>query len=95
MPVIISDVAKGSPADKKRIKPGDTLVSINGHDIADVLDYSFYADDSELKVVTKRESGAFQIVRVEKEQGEDLGLIFETYLMDKKRRSQGKPLFQG
>lgn len=93
MPVIISDVAKGSPADKKRIKPGDTLVSINGHDIADVLDYSFYADDSELRVVTKRESGAFQIVRVEKEQGKDLGLIFETYLMDKKRSCKNKCMF--
>ena len=42
MAVRISGVEKGSPADKAGLKAGETLVSINGKGIADVLDYRVY-----------------------------------------------------
>ena len=42
MPVTIQNVTPGSPAARKRIRPGETLLRINGHVIEDVLDYRFY-----------------------------------------------------
>ena len=40
--VRIDGVARESRAQRAGILPGDVLVSINGHPVADVLDYRFY-----------------------------------------------------
>ena len=50
MSVVISSVLKGSVADKKRIKAGDVLVSIDSNEIMDVLDYRFYQNNDKLTV---------------------------------------------
>ena len=42
MSVIIKSVEKGSPAYKAGIRSGDTLLSIDGNEIVDVLDYRFF-----------------------------------------------------
>ena len=42
MSVIIRDVEKKSPAFKKGIKSRDILLSINGNEIMDILDYRFF-----------------------------------------------------
>ncbi|MBQ5356813.1 MAG: PDZ domain-containing protein, partial [Oscillospiraceae bacterium] len=39
--VLISSVEKNSPAEKAGISVGESLVSINGKQIKDVLDYRF------------------------------------------------------
>ena len=48
MAVIIQSVTKGSAAARQGILPGETLLSINGNDIMDVLDYRFYQTNREL-----------------------------------------------
>ena len=40
--VKIFDITEGSKAQQEGILPGDYLVAVNGHQIEDVLDYSFY-----------------------------------------------------
>ena len=42
MSVKILSVGPESPARHAGILPGETLVSINGNEICDVLDYRFY-----------------------------------------------------
>ena len=64
---------------------GDTVVSINGNEILDVLDYKFFAYDRELDVVLRRPDGSEYGVRVKKDEGGDLGLDFGSYLMDAPR----------
>ena len=64
---------------------GDTVVSINGNEILDVLDYKFFAYDRELDVVLRRPDGSEYAVRVRKDEGGDLGLDFGSYLMDAPR----------
>lgn len=88
MPVEIMSVIPRSPADKAGIKAGDTLVSINGNEINDVLDYQFYADDAKLEIKLIRRT-----VKVKKKDYEDLGLEFETYLMDKKQHCRNNCIF--
>ncbi|MBR5542977.1 MAG: DUF512 domain-containing protein [Oscillospiraceae bacterium] len=88
MSAYIVDVEKGSPARKAGIVPGDELVSINGKPICDVLDYKFYSYDKRLKIELKRKT-----IKLKKGEGEDLGLVFETYLMDKTKRCANNCVF--
>ena len=88
MSACITEVESGSLAERAGIVAGDELVSINGKPIRDVLDYKFYAYDKRLKVELRRKT-----VRIKKEEGEDLGLVFETYLMDRAKRCANNCVF--
>ncbi len=92
MAVEIKSVIHNSPVSKSDIKAGDTLVSINGHEINDVLDYMYYAAEIHTDLVIKRnnEKNKFSIIKSEYD---DLGLEFETFLMDKKQSCQNKCIF--
>ena len=93
MPVKITAVTQKSPAAKKGIRENDTLVAINGHAIRDVLDYQFYAQDAKLHVTFQNTKGHEKTVTVKKGESEDLGLEFETYLMDKQQHCKNKCVF--
>ena len=92
MSVLITDVIKSSHADKKGIKAGDTLLKISGHEITDFLDYQFYTKDSKISIVYEQD-GKTKAVWIKKSEDEDLGLTFETYLMDKERHCKNKCIF--
>ena len=57
MAVIIKDVVAGSLAQKAGIKPLDMLISINGNDIEDILDYQFYLTEKKLILVITHQDG--------------------------------------
>lgn len=88
MAVKIMGVSAGSPAEKAGIRPGETLFSVNGHDIGDVLDYRFYTTEKRLELVLDTRT-----LRVKKQEYEDLGLEFETYLMAEKLRCRNNCVF--
>ncbi len=79
--VKIDGVEPGSRAQRLGILPGDLLVSMNGHEIDDILDYRFFETERELRLVLCREGNEF-VVELAKPQYAALGLEFETYLMD-------------
>ncbi len=89
---VITKIEKYSPLLHKA-KVGDTLVSINGKELEDVLDYKFFSYDSRLEVLLESESGQRRTVRVKKDAGSDLGLEFTTYLMDKARACKNRCVF--
>ena len=68
-----------------RVSLGDTVVSINGNEILDVLDYKFFAYDRRLEVRLRRPDGTEYSLHVRKDEGGDLGLDFGSYLMDAPR----------
>lgn len=90
--VKISDVEANSYAFKAGLKPGDVIVSINSNPINDVLDYRFYITEKKLlvKVVRKNKELDFAI---KKPQYDDIGLEFDTYLMDEKHSCTNKCVF--
>ena len=90
---IVTGVVPGSPAAKARIKPGDKLKSINGHIIYDVLDYKYYEADSELEIALETKRGKERTVYISKDETDELGLDFETYLMDRERGCANKCIF--
>ena len=77
----------------RRARPGETLLSINGKLIRDVLDYKFYSYDRDLLLELKTPEGKLRLVRVRKAEGQDLGLDFETYLMDRPRACANRCVF--
>ncbi|MBR6514608.1 MAG: DUF512 domain-containing protein [Clostridia bacterium] len=90
--VKITGVEKGSIADKAGILGGDYLIKINGCDINDVLDYRFYITENKITLTLHREAELFDIT-VKKEQYEDIGLEFESFLMDKQHSCRNKCIF--
>lgn len=90
--VKITDVLPRSRAERKGILPGDVLVAINGHEISDVIDYRFYLTEEELTLSLSRD-GEEYTCRIVKSMYDDIGLDFETPLMDKKHRCENKCIF--
>ena len=91
MAVRITSVEPGSPARRARIHKGDTLISINA--ITDVLDYRFYMTDEHLKILLCDQEKKLRTVVVEKDEYDDLGLEFETYLMDRQMGCKNACIF--
>ena len=90
--VTIVSVERGSLAEKADIRAGDILISVNGNDIADVLDYRFYLIDRTLSLLLHRGPDLLT-VEIKKGEYDDIGLEFETYLMDKKQTCRNKCIF--
>lgn len=93
MSALITGTEKGSPAEKKNIRAGDTLISVNGKAINDVFDYRFYMLESKLRLLLRTADGKSRMVMIRKEENEDIGLEFETYLMDKQHSCKNKCIF--
>lgn len=84
MSVKIFSVTKGSPCWKKGFRAGDSLVSVNGNEINDVLDYRFYTEGKKLKLCRVTSDGKTKNCTLHGiESCDETGLEFETYLMDK------------
>lgn len=77
----VASVAPGSIAEECGVLRGDVLVSINGHQLRDVIDCHFWSAASDLTIVFQR--GAEEhLVEVEKNPDEGLGIDFEKSLFD-------------
>ena len=89
---VIRSIDPGSPLEN-RAAVGDRLLSINGKRILDVLDYKFYAYDRDLHLQLARPDGTEYRLHVHKPEGGDLGLDFESYLMDRPRSCANNCVF--
>ena len=93
MSTIITAIDRHSPAERAGIQVGEQLLTINGHPIVDVLDYRFYGYDPLSHVELKTAAGDVRAVTVRKAEGQDLGLNFDTYLMDEMRSCANHCIF--
>ena len=90
--VKICDVSPRSRAQKAGVLADDVLVAINGREINDVLDYRFYLADTDITLPLERNGKQLE-VRISKKEYDDIGLDFETPLMDKKHSCENKCVF--
>lgn len=90
--VAITDVLPRSRAQKAGILVGDILVSINGREICDVLDYRFHLANTKVELLLLRDGNEMNVTIVKSEY-DDIGLDFLTPLMDKKHSCENKCVF--
>ena len=88
----IIKIEKGSPC-FGRVCEGEKLISVNGREIEDVLDYKYFTYDRRLRLELEGEDGRCRTVTVRKGEGEDPGLEFESYLMASPKACANRCLF--
>ena len=93
MNAVIKTTIPGSPASDTVISQGDILRKINCNPINDVLDYEYYSYDNYLLLEITGANGKVKLINVHKPEGLDLGIEFETYLIDKERSCINKCIF--
>jgi putative radical SAM enzyme (TIGR03279 family) len=76
--VIITEVAPASLAEELELAPQDRIVRVNGRAVRDYLDFRFQtAGETELTLQVKKPNGETWELEIEREEGEDFGLMFE------------------
>jgi putative radical SAM enzyme (TIGR03279 family) len=90
---IIIKVEKKSIAEELGILPGDILLSINGVEIQDVFDYRMAIFDEFIELEIQSPDGSETVYEIEKEDYEDIGIIFESGLMDNAKSCTNKCIF--
>lgn len=90
---LIKEVLQGSIADELEIAAGDRLLAINNQEIQDIFDYQFYVEDEYIEVLIEKPDQEQWLLEVEKEEDEDLGIVFENGLMDDYRSCHNKCIF--
>ena len=93
MAVDIKSVRKGSLCDRKGVKSAWKLLSIDGEEISDVLDYQFHIKTEKPVLVFRTEKGKTRSIRMKTGGDDDIGLEFETYLMDREHGCANKCIF--
>lgn len=90
---LIKEVLPGSIAAELEIEPGDRLLAINNETIEDIFDYQFYVEDNYIEILIEKQDGEQWILEVDKNEDEDLGIIFDNGLMDDYRSCHNKCIF--
>lgn len=90
---LIKEVLPGSIAEELEIEPGDRLIAINDIEIEDIFDYQFYMEDTYIEILIEKQSREQWILEVDKEESEDLGIVFDNGLMDDYRSCHNKCIF--
>ena len=94
MKSIITNITPGSIAEEVGIEKNDSLISINGKEVKDIIDYKFLSEDEELVLeIEKADSGEIWEIEIEKDYEEDLGIEFGGGLIDKAKRCSNKCIF--
>lgn len=79
----ISGVRKNSLAEAAGIVAGDKLVAVDGVQVKDIIELSFYTTDCEVELELENAEGQRRQVHIDKYPDEDLGLEFEAAVFDK------------
>ena len=90
---IIKEIAEGSIAEELSLSPGDKLLSINGEAVEDVFDFRYLMSDELVTLLVEKPDGEVWELEVEKDENEDLGIVFESGLMDDYRSCSNKCIF--
>ena len=89
----IAWVDQGSRADEAGIRPGDLLVSVNGHPVRDIIDYEYHVSSPETSLVVQRPSGERVEVVFSNDYDPRLGLGFDELVFDGEKHCANKCIF--
>ena len=90
---VVKNIVPGSIAEELEIEVGDILLKINDEDIEDIFDYQYLCEDEYIVVTILKPNGEEWELEIEKDEDEDLGIVFENGLMDDYRSCHNKCIF--
>lgn len=90
---IIKEVKNGSIAWELELEPGDKVLAINDTEIGDIFDYQYLTEEEYLVLLVEKADGEQWELEIEKDMDEDLGIVFESGLMDEYRSCHNKCIF--
>lgn len=93
MPAKVSEVLKGSIAEELEIQPGDEILSIDDTQMIDMIDYNFMCKSDFLTIEVKKTDGEIEVIELEKDYDEDLGIVFESAVFDRVKPCLNKCIF--
>lgn len=93
MPAKVNKVKKNSIAEELELNLGDEILSIDEEKISDLIDYNFLCKNELITIEIKKTNGEIEIIEIEKEFDEDLGIIFESAVFDKIKPCCNKCIF--
>lgn len=93
MSAIVSKIEKNSIAEELEIQAGDEILSIDEQKMTDLIDYNFLCKGEFLTIEIKKLNGEIELIELEKDFNEDLGIIFESAVFDKIKPCLNKCIF--
>ncbi|MCL2425927.1 MAG: DUF512 domain-containing protein [Oscillospiraceae bacterium] len=93
MNAVVKSLMPNSPASKTNINVGDILRRINGADINDYLDYEYHSYDEEVLLELLSPDKKVKLIQINRIEGTDIGIEFESFLMDRERSCKNKCIF--
>lgn len=90
---IIEGVMPDSIGEEMGVEKGDILLTINGQDIKDIIDYKFHIADDFVTVEILKPNKEVWELEIEKEYDEDLGISFSNPLIDKAKNCRNNCMF--
>ncbi len=90
---VIYKVIEDSIAWELELEPGDMLIKVNGKEIDDIFDYDYAIEEEYLELYVRKGDGEEIILEIEKDEDEDLGIVFENSLMDDYKSCSNKCIF--
>jgi putative radical SAM enzyme (TIGR03279 family) len=91
---IVKEIKKDSIAEEVGIEVGDELLYINSSTIEDILDYHLLVTNEYIEItIVKKDSKEEWIIEIEKDEEEELGIVFENEFMDDYRSCTNNCIF--
>ncbi|MBQ6515935.1 DUF512 domain-containing protein, partial [bacterium] len=89
----VSKTEKNSIAEELGLEQGDILLSIDDVVMKDFLDYQFLCKSDLLTLKVQKTNGEIEEIEIEKDEDEDLGIIFESAVFENLKRCKNKCIF--
>lgn len=90
---IIKQVLPESIGEELELEPGDRVLEVNGEKIEDVFDYRYLINDTYIEMTVLKKNGEVLLFEIDKYMDEDLGIEFESSLMDEYHSCTNKCIF--
>lgn len=90
---IIKQVLPGSIGEELELEQGDRVLEVNGERIEDVFDYRYLINDTYIEMTVLKKNGEVLLFEIDKYMDEDLGIEFESSLMDEYHSCTNKCIF--
>ncbi|HBK61154.1 MAG TPA: hypothetical protein DDZ84_10240 [Firmicutes bacterium] len=90
---VVAKVEPGSRAELAGIASGDTLISINGHSVRDIIDYQYHVASPSVHLEVTRPDGSAFGVTIDNDYDTRLGIRFEELVFDGEKRCANSCVF--